>query len=264
MDSISTCENITQRYPSHRHRLVLLLSLHGSQVKAQQNTPQPKPTPAEDVVRVSTSLVQTDVMVLDKQGKFVEGLKPEQFQVKINGSPVDIAFLEMVTTGSDQERAQIAAARGARPATVMGEKGPSPITAVEGRSLFLFVDDFHLSTESVMRTRKMLANTIDEMTPNDRALIVTASGQLGAQNLSADKEGLKATIARIAVRPGVRQSVEEPPMSETAAVAINHNDRTVIGYYVNLILRTDPTISGIGGKSQSGRIHRAIGPVCDL
>ncbi len=221
---------------------LLALLAHGSLVNGQN--PQPsKPSQDDDVIRVSTSLVQTDVMVFDKQGKFVEGLKPEQFQVKINGIPVNISFLEMVTTGSAQEKAQIAAARGGRPATVIGEKIPSPITVVEGRSLFMFVDDLHLNGESLIRTRKMLSNTVDEMTANDRAVIVTTSGQLGVQNLSSDKAALKAVIARIALRPGVRQSLETPPMSEGAAIAISHGDTSVIGYYVQQILRSDPTIT---------------------
>lgn len=221
--------------------VVLLLFAPASLVKAQEKSQPPEPTQDDDVVRVSTSLVQTDVMVFDKQGKFVEGLKPEQFEMKINGAPVVISFLEMVTTGSAEEKAQIAAARGGRPATVTGEKAPSPITVVEGRSLFLFVDDLHLNGESLSRTRKMLSNTVDQMTANDRALVITVSGQLGAQNLSSDKAALKDTIARIALRPGVRQSLEAPAMSEGAAVAINRGDTAVIAYYVEQL--RDPTIS---------------------
>lgn len=227
--------------------VVLFLFAHGS-VNAQVKTQAPKPAQDDDVIRVSTSLVQTDVMVFDKQGKFVEGLRPEQFEMKINGAPVVISFLEMVTTGSAQEKAQIAAARGGRPATVTGEKAPSPITVVEGRSLFLFVDDLHLDGESLSRTRKMLANTVDEMTANDRALVLTASGQLGAQNLSSDKAALKATIARIALRPGVRQSLEAPAMSEGAAVAINRGDTAILAYYVELL--NDPTVSGAAAEEK--------------
>jgi len=222
--------------------IVLALSAHGSLLNGQNAQP-PKPAQDDDVIRVSTALVQTDVMVFDKQGQFVEGLKPEQFEVKINGTPVVISFLEMVTTGSAQEKAQIAAARGGRPATVTGEKAPSPITVVEGRSLFLFVDDLHLDGESLIRTRKMLSNTVDEMTANDRALVLAASGQLGVQNLTNDKAALKATIARIALRGAVRQSMELPVMTETAAVAVNRGDSSVMGYYVEQLRKTDPTIS---------------------
>jgi len=39
-------------------------------------------TPAEDsVIRIKTELVQTDLTVLDKNGQFVSGLKPEDFEL---------------------------------------------------------------------------------------------------------------------------------------------------------------------------------------
>ncbi len=216
---------------------LLLLSVAAS-VNAQD---KPKAPQDDDVVRVSTTLVQTDVMVFDKQNNFVEGLKPEQFQVKIDGQPVSVSFVEMVTTGSAQEKAQIADARGGRPLTVTGGTTPSPLTVVEGRSLFLFVDDLHLNGESLIRTKKLLSNTVDEMTANDRAMLIAASGQLGPQNLSNDKTALKATIARMALMPGVRQQLEAPPMSEGAAIAINRGDRAVLDYYVRRL--RDPAVS---------------------
>ena len=236
--------------------LALSISAIGVSTNAQEKS-QPKPTPDDDVVRVSTSLLQSHVMVFDKHNNFVEGLKLDQFQVKVNGTSVPISFLEQVTTGSAQEKAQIAAARGGQPITVTGEKTPSPITVVEGRSLFLFVDDLHLDGESLIRTKKMLANTIDELTANDRALVITASGQLGPQNLTSDKAALKATIDKIALRARVRESIESPPMSEAAAIAIDRGDTAVIDYYVARLF--DPAT----GKEQreemvKGRAARII------
>jgi VWFA-related protein len=171
--------------------------------------------------------------VFDKQGKFVEGLKPEQFQLKVNGQPVPISFFELVTTGSAQEKAQLEAARRSQPATVMGEKPPVTITPPAGRSIFIFVDDFHLDGESLIRTRKTLVNTIDkEITANDRALVTAASGQLGVQRLTTDKDALKATVARITPRAGIRQISQKPTMTEYAAIAIKRDDHQVIDYYV--------------------------------
>jgi len=39
---------------------------------------QRPPQQSEDVVKVNTELVQTDFMVFDKQGSFVDGLKRDQ------------------------------------------------------------------------------------------------------------------------------------------------------------------------------------------
>lgn len=60
------------------------------------------PQDPDDVIRISTELVQTGVVVLDKQGKFVPGLKAEQFVLKVEGKPVTPAFFEQVTAGSDR------------------------------------------------------------------------------------------------------------------------------------------------------------------
>lgn len=211
----------------------VIISLFVAKVQAQDKPQPAKPGQDDDVIRVSTTLVQTDVMVFDKQGKFVEGLKPEQFELKVNGKPVPISFFELVTTGSAQEKAQLEAARRGQPATAMGEKPTTTITPPPGRSIFLFVDDFHLDGESLIRTRKTLLNTIDkEITANDRALITAASGQLGIQYLTTDKEALKATVARIAPRAGIKQISERPAMSEYAAAAIIRGDHQVIDYYV--------------------------------
>jgi hypothetical protein len=56
--------------------LWLCLCIHA--VIAQTKPQQPDQA---DVIRVNTELVQTDLMVFDKQGRFVDGLKPEQFSL---------------------------------------------------------------------------------------------------------------------------------------------------------------------------------------
>ena len=65
-------------------------------------TQQPQPE-ADDVVRVNTELVQTDVMVFDKKGHFVDGLKADQFALKIDNKPQPISFFERVTSGGRRE-----------------------------------------------------------------------------------------------------------------------------------------------------------------
>src|SRR6266850_3421796 len=64
-----------------------------------QTRPEAQPQNQDDVIRVNTELVQTDVMVFDKKGRFVGGLKPEQFALKIDNKPQTISFFEQVTSG---------------------------------------------------------------------------------------------------------------------------------------------------------------------
>src|SRR6266403_4450436 len=95
-------------------RFALLFHLYAALTCAQ--APQ-NPKPAEDdIVKVYTDLVQTDVMVFDKQGRFVNGLKREDFELRIDGNPQPIGSLDLVRAGTASEDAQLAAARGtARP-----------------------------------------------------------------------------------------------------------------------------------------------------
>lgn len=86
--------------------LVCLAALGAqAQKKKPPQTQTPKPLEEEDVVRITTEIVQTDVMVFDKDGRFVNGLKPEQFQLLVDGKPQPIAFFESVVTGGKNEAA---------------------------------------------------------------------------------------------------------------------------------------------------------------
>src|SRR5437588_9937337 len=69
-----------------------------------QTTPPPRQQD-DDVVRVNTELVQTDVTVFDKKGRFVDQLKPEQFQLVIDHQPQPVAFFEHVTGNSRKPQA---------------------------------------------------------------------------------------------------------------------------------------------------------------
>ena len=106
--------------------LCLSLSLFYSAFPQQQSKPVPEQR--DDVIRVDTSLVQTSVAVFDKQGVFVDGLRPEDFQLKIDGKPQSIQFFSRIAAGTEQERYQVAAARSGQPATstAISANAPDP------------------------------------------------------------------------------------------------------------------------------------------
>ncbi|HKY44309.1 MAG TPA: VWA domain-containing protein [Pyrinomonadaceae bacterium] len=54
----------------------------------------PKPQDNEDIVKVKSNLVNIDVIVKDKKGKYVSDLKPEDFTISENGIPQKIEFFD--------------------------------------------------------------------------------------------------------------------------------------------------------------------------
>lgn len=212
-----------------------------SAILAQQPAPERQPggNQDEDIIRISTNLAQIDLVVLDAQGHFVEGLRPEQFQLLVDGKPQDISFFEQVKAGSDQE-IQLATARLNQRSNQKPNQEkvlPStPSTISRGRTTLLFIDDLHLSPASIKRTQDLLLNYVDNlMSPKDQAVIATASGQLGfLQQAIGDRGVLRRAIERLTYHPSSSaDTVASPAMNEYQAVAIENGDRETLSYFVD-------------------------------
>jgi VWFA-related protein len=189
-------------------------------------------TPEEDTesLRIGTDLVQADVMVFDRQGKFVEGLRPEQFELRVDGKVQPILFFEQVKAGTPDEEQKISGGR-------RREQNNTPNVAASslgGRVIYFFLDDLHLQPDSLKRSREAILRFVDnDMQANDRVAIFTASGQLGVlQQLTSEKAVLRAALKRLSFREYRVGDNERTPMSEAQAVAIENNDRAVIDYFV--------------------------------
>lgn len=184
-----------------RVRAAVLKSLFAAAVLLwpTQASPQGR---AEEVVRVRAELVQTDVTAVDRRGRPVEGLAREQFELKVDGRPVELSFFDGVAAGSPEE-AKLAAARGASQADTptRGHKSPTPPRAdSRGRLFFFFVDDAPLAPDSLSRARTSLPRFVDEqMASGDRAAVVSPSGRVGfLQQLTDDKAALREAVGRLA------------------------------------------------------------------
>jgi VWFA-related protein len=190
---------------------------------------QAQPQNQDDVIRVNTELVQTDVMVFDKKGLFVDGLRPEQFALKVDNKPQPITFFERVGSGSLREESKAQANTGAAVT--------NPSTVTRGRVLIFFVDDLHLAPDSLVRTRKALFEFIDRgMGNNDQVAITSSSGQIGfLQQFTDDKVALRAAVARLNYRANVKLDMDQPPMSEYIALKIREGDEQAIIYYIQEI-----------------------------
>jgi VWFA-related protein len=209
----------------------------------------------DEVLRVNTALFQTDVMVFDKQGRFVENLQREQFELKIDGKVQPISFFERVKAGSVNEDAQLAAARGSARTAPNGAEPLKVVPLDRGRVVLFYLDDFHLSNESLQRLRTMLRRFIDdELGQNDELWIATASGQLGfLQQMTGDKAVLRAAVERLQPRPNMARDFESPPMSEQQALAVEKFNQDVIDVFVQRVLSDTPTLPR---ESAEQLVHR--------
>ena len=202
-----------------------------------------KPTPDQaDVVRVFTELIQTDVMVFDKEGRFKDSLRREDFELRIDGKLKPIEFFERITAGSANEEAQLAAARGA--ASITKSTG-RPVPLDRGRTVFFYIDDLHLDLAGATAARKVINRFIDaEMGQNDEAAVTSASGQLGfLQQLTDNKTVLRRALERLNPQPYQVTDHQQPPMSEFQALRIENLDRDVTDFYVDALLRENPLMS---------------------
>lgn len=237
-----------RRNPSLTARsLPIFLMLSACAAAQAQQSPSPSPTPAavqtpaksqDEVVRVYTELVQTDVMVFDKEGKFVNGLTKDNFELRIDGKPRNIESFEMITAGSDEET-QLAAARGT---TTINLKRPVPLD--RGRIVFFYVDDFHMDLGSMVAAKKVMTAFIEqEMGQNDQAAITSSTGQIGfLQQLTNDRTVLKLALDRLRPKPYNLRDFDRPPMSEYEAVLIERPDHDVLDFFVNETLRMNPIL----------------------
>ncbi|HEX3142690.1 MAG TPA: VWA domain-containing protein [Pyrinomonadaceae bacterium] len=189
----------------------------------------------DEVVRVNTELVQTDFMVFDKQGNFVDGLKRDQFAFKVEGKPREVLFFDRVAAGSRSEEAQLAAARGTN------ASGAVPVPMDRGRTVLFFIDDLHLSVGSATYTRRMLKHFIDsEMKQNDRAQIASTSGTLGfLQQITDNKSVLTAAADRLRSFEMTLQTAEYPPMTEYQATVIEQHDTDLLDFFIDKLIENE-------------------------
>lgn len=231
----------------------LSITVIGAIVFAQ--TPQQQ---EPEVIRITTELVQTGVVVLDKQGKFVPGLKPEQFVLKVEGRQVTPAFFEQVTAGSDREqKLEKTVGRGEVP-----QASPaSGATSYRGRTIIFFIDDLHLSKESVESMRKAMYEFVEkQMSADDLVAVASPTGQIGfLQRFTDLKPVVRAAVDRINYRPYTVRDHEHIPMSEYQALRIDQGDKDATDHYVNELMKQHNFRLPAGGQlgpPQGGPITR--------
>ncbi len=216
-------------------RPIICFALVSSLLLTPVTFSQESQKPADDVIRITTELVQTGVIVVDKQGKFVEGLKPEQFLLKVDGQPMTPSFVEHVIAGTARE--QKVETSGANSPATPTASSPS----YRGRTIIFFIDDLHLSADSVQRTRKGILEFVEnEMSIEDQVAVASPSGQIGFLERLSDVKGVvRAAVNRLNHKPYSVRDHEQIPMSEFQALRIEEGDTAASDYFVTEMMKAN-------------------------
>ena len=173
----------------------------------------------DDVVRITSNLVQIDAVVTDKKGRQVTDLKAEEVEILADGKPQKITNFSYVQNVAEPE---------AVPAPLAEDKSgvtappPPRLRPEQVRRTVAFVfNDLEMSWESVYNARKAIKKFVDEqMQPGDFVAILPASGGSGAlQQFTNDKRLLSAAVKNLRWQPqfggGIRP-FEAPSFGESA------------------------------------------------
>jgi VWFA-related protein len=164
---------------------------------AQRPTPSPKSD--DDVVKISTNLIQVDVTVVDKSGKVVRDLRPDEFQIFENGKKQDISNFSFIFAAKETTVAEGPNKTEPRPVLP-----PSPVKPEQvRRTIALVIDDLSLSFESTYYARRAVKKFVDEqMQEGDLVAIIRTGAGIGAlQQFTTDKRQLYAAIEKIRWNP---------------------------------------------------------------
>ena len=171
--------------------------------RAAQATPTPPAeSDDEEVVQITTKLVQLDAIVTDKHGKQVTDLKPEDFEVFEDGKPQKITNFSYVATETPAT-----AAATTTPATKPDKNAP-PAPPIPPRRLrpeqvrravAIVVDDLQLSASDLVYARRAVRQYVDKyVTPDDLVAVIRTSAGVGAlQQFTSDRRALYAAIERV-------------------------------------------------------------------
>ncbi|MDQ6651210.1 MAG: VWA domain-containing protein, partial [Acidobacteriota bacterium] len=201
-----------------------------SQQKPNPTSPQTEPQRPihpgeEDVVKITTNLVQIDPVITDKDGKQVTDLRPDEVQILEDGKPQKITNFSYISLDS-------AGAPGSAETAKPIDKNAPPVPPVHlrpeqvRRTMALVVDDLGLSFESAYYVRNALKKFVDQqMQSDDLVAIIRTGGGIGAlQQFTSDKRQLYAAIEKVKWNPTGCGGVgafspmgSEPPRSDSGS-----------------------------------------------
>ncbi len=218
--------NRTKQMPIRLFCLLCLALSGGAQTPPGQPPAEVAAQEANITFQSKVNVVLVPVVVRDRNGKPIDNLTKEDFQLFDKGKlqtisriSVEKAGVKTIPTAPSIRPDPLAAAAGAPPA---------PEVPVPDHFVALFFDDVHLTFSDLVQARRAAETWLTTaLKQSDRAAIYTTSGQF-AVDFTDDLDQLKAGLARLSPHPVARSNAQGCPDISyyMADMILNKHDQT--------------------------------------
>jgi VWFA-related protein len=158
---------------------------------------------------VKTELMEVRTVVTDRENRIIENLQRDDFELLENEQPQKISFFSISQVGNKRNQS----VPSKNPKEAKGPVAPrnlqERLSELPVRTTLLYVDNLHLSYESLNQVKEALRHFVNEqMTDQDIVALATSSGTLGiAQQFTRNRQILLYAIEQIRVGPQVHKSL---------------------------------------------------------
>lgn len=132
-------------------------------------------SPQQPTFRAGVTLVSTDVIPRDNNGRFVSDLMRENFTVLEDGQPQAISSFSLVHGGRTFNLFEAAPATPANEGIVLPPSRRRTDDSA-GRVILIFVDDLHFEAESTPNVRKVFQTLVETLVHDGDLVAVVSSG----------------------------------------------------------------------------------------
>jgi VWFA-related protein len=149
---------------------------------------------------IDVNVVNVEVHVTDKEGRRVQGLTRDDFQVLEDGKPVEITNFYAMSAETEGQASQAVEAE----ETAEAPASPAAVPADQRLYLAIFLDNRSLLPASRNHILKSIREFVTRLRPEDRILIAAYDGSVRVrQGLTNDPATLSAALEEMAkVAPG--------------------------------------------------------------
>lgn len=162
--------------------------------------------------KAGVTLVGVDVTVLDRDGRPVTGLTPDDFQITLNGKPRPVRTLSYVEVAAPEAVGTLDALADAGGRVVASNAVP----AEDAKIFVLAIDDLSFSADAGRRTLAEARRFVEAQPPNVLVGLTTTTGAV-AVNPTRNREVVMSALSRVV---GAFIDPRRPPSSEAPSIGI--------------------------------------------